>query len=454
MTLRNKLTILSTLLFAFALALVFLGTFLLFKEHTRELYFKKLLERANTAAYFYFEKDEVNDKKYRSIEAQYRRIYNESIRVYHANDKSLFIDDKLDLKLPNDMLDKIVAEGNLTFKLGDKQLAGLYYKDNQGNFIIVISGVDIAGNVQLEALKKMLVFFYLLGALIHFLLAGFLAKRTFRPFATLIKKVNSITTDNLHSRLDVPNGHKDEIKELIVTFNYFLARLENGVQTQKNFLKNASHELKTPLTAIMGDIDVTLNQPRSNEEYEALLASLKDDTVHLKSILDSLLILSGLEMTGEQKMGDVRVDEVLWSVLEKKAIEYPHAQVSVNMEIPPLQEQALTVKANRELLYIALSNLLDNAIKFSEPPRVNVLISIRNGQLQVSISDNGPGIPVSDTEAVFELFYRSNQTRHIKGQGIGLYITKQILQLHGIEAQLLSEPEQGTCITLVFPKEV
>lgn len=451
MTLRNKLIILSTLLFAFALGLVFLGTFLLFKQHTRELYFKKLLERANTAAYFYFEKDEVNDKKYRSIEAQYRRIYNESIRVYHADDKSLFIDDKLNLRISAKMLDKIVAEGNHTFKLGDKQLAGLYYKDNQGNFIIVVSGTDNAGNMQLDALKKMLVFFYLLGALIHFLLAGFLAKRTFRPFATLIKKVNSMTTDNLHSRLEVPSGHKDEIKELIITFNYFLARLENGVQTQKNFLKNASHELKTPLTAMMGDIEVTLNQPRSHAEYEALLASLKNDTVHLKSVLDSLLILSGLEMSGEQKMTEVRIDEVLWNVLEKKAIEYPHAQVSVDVQIPPLQEQLLTIRANRELLYIALSNLLDNAIKFSEPPKVNVLISIMNGQLQVSISDNGPGIPLNDRVAVFELFYRSNQTRHIKGQGIGLYITKQILQLHGIEAQLLSELEQGTCVTLVFP---
>lgn len=451
MTLRNKLIILSTLLFAFALGLVFLGTFLLFKQHTRELYFKKLLERANTAAYFYFEKDEVNDKKYRSIEAQYRRIYNESIRVYHADDKSLFIDDKLNLRISAKMLDKIVAEGNHTFRLGDKQLAGLYYKDNQGNFIIVVSGTDNAGNMQLDALKKMLVFFYLLGALIHFLLAGFLAKRTFRPFATLIKKVNSMTTDNLHSRLEVPSGHKDEIKELIITFNYFLARLENGVQTQKNFLKNASHELKTPLTAMMGDIEVTLNQPRSHAEYEALLASLKNDTVHLKSVLDSLLILSGLEMSGEQKMTEVRIDEVLWNVLEKKAIEYPHAQVSVDVQIPPLQEQLLTISANRELLYIALSNLLDNAIKFSEPPKVNVLISIMNGQLQVSISDNGPGIPLNDRVAVFELFYRSNQTRHIKGQGIGLYITKQILQLHGIEAQLLSELEQGTCVTLVFP---
>ncbi len=450
MTLRNKLTILSTLLFAFALGLVFLGTFLLFKEHTRELYFKKLLERANTAAYFYFEKDEVNDKKYRSIEAQYRRIYNESIRVYHADNKSVFIDDKLNFKLSDETLNKIVDEGNLTFKLGNKQLAGLYYKDNQGNFIIVISGVDIAGNVQLDALKKMLIFFYLLGALIHFLLAGFLAKKTFRPFATLIKKVNSITTDNLHSRLDVPVGHKDEIKELIITFNYFLARLENGVQTQKNFLKNASHELKTPLTAIMGDIDVTLNQPRSKEEYETLLISLKNDTVHLKSILDSLLILSGLEMSGEQKMVDVRIDEVLWNVLEKKAIEYPNAQVAVSVAISPLQEQLLTVRANRELLYIALSNLLDNAIKFSDAPQVKVSIASVNDQLQVAISDNGPGIPANDAEAVFELFYRSHQTRHIKGQGIGLYITKQILQLHHIELQLVSQPDQGTCVKLIF----
>ncbi|MEZ0129664.1 ATP-binding protein [Flavobacterium sp. LBUM151] len=455
MNLKNKLAVNSSLLFAFTVGLVMAGSFLLFRTHMKDLYYDNLEDHAMTTALFYFEKDEIkeiNSARYRQIEIQYNRINNESIRVYDARTKKLFINDNVAIKLSDQYLNLIKKDKIVHFKINERQLVGLFYKDNQGDFIIVVSGVDRAGNHQLEILGIMFILFYLAGIPINYLLGTFLAKQTFLPFEKVIEKVNTITTQNLHSRLEIPQtSGKDEIKELVTTFNYLLERLENGIMIQNNFLKNASHELKTPLTIIIGDIDVSLQQPRTNEQYEEILRSLKKDTLHLKSTLEGLLVLSGLELSEPQQMETLRIDEILWNVLEKKAIEYPESKVSVNFDAIADDEDLLSIHANKHLLFIALYNIIDNAIKFSTPEKVAVLAFSDKGKLVIKITDHGPGISEDDKNSIFDLFFRSDRTRHIQGQGLGLFITMQILKLHHINLIVDSELEKGTTFSLVFP---
>lgn len=455
MNLKNKLAVNSSLLFAFTVGLVMAGSFLLFRTHMKDLYYDNLEDHAMTTALFYFEKDEIkeiNSARYRQIEIQYNRINNESIRVYDARTKKLFINDNVAIKLSDQYLNLIKKDKIVHFKINERQLVGLFYKDNQGDFIIVVSGVDRAGNHQLEILGIMFILFYLAGIPINYLLGTFLAKQTFLPFEKVIDKVNTITTENLHLRLEIPQtSGKDEIKELVTTFNYLLERLESGIMIQNNFLKNASHELKTPLTIIIGDIDVSLQQPRTNEQYEQILRSLKKDTLHLKSTLEGLLVLSGLELSEPQQMETLRIDEILWNVLEKKAIEYPESKVSVNFDAIADDEDLLSIHANKHMLFIALYNIIDNAIKFSLPEQVAVAAFSDKGKLLIKITDQGPGISEDDKNSIFDLFFRSDRTRHIQGQGLGLFITMQILKLHHINLRVDSELEKGTTFSLVFP---
>lgn len=455
MNLKNKLSVNSTLLFAFTVGLVMAGSFLLFRSHMKDLYFDNLEDHAMTTALFYFEKDEIkeiNSERYHQIELQYNRINNESIRVYDAKTKKLYLHDNIDIALNDNYLNAIIKNKIEHFTINHRQFVGLFYKDNQGDFIIVVSGVDKAGNRQLEILGLMFLLFYLAGIPLNYLLGTFLAKQTFRPFTDVIAKVNTITTENLHSRLELPktNG-RDEIRELITTFNYLLERLESGIMMQNNFLKNASHELKTPLTIIIGDIDVSLQQARTNVQYEEVLRSLRKDTLHLKATLDGLLVLSGLELSEPQEMETVRIDEILWNVLEKKAIEYPESKVSVNFNSIADHEDLLSVHANKHMLFIALYNILDNAIKFSSPAPVDIFAFSNEGKLLIKIKDQGPGISETDKESIFELFFRSDRTRHIQGQGLGLFITMQILKLHNINLIVDSELEKGASFSLVFP---
>ncbi|RED23636.1 signal transduction histidine kinase [Flavobacterium cutihirudinis] len=455
MNLKTKLAVNSTLLFAFTVGLVLAGSFLLFKNHRQDLYYERLEDSALITAFFYFEKDEitkVDSSRYQRIEIQYKKITNQTIRIYNAKTKELYLKDDIDITLSDKELKAIYKNRILHFTKENRQFTGLFYKDNQGDFIIVVSGIDAVGNRQLDVLALMFVGFYLLGIPLNFLLGRFLARQTFRPFEDVIAKVNTITTENLHSRLDLSTASgKDEIKELITTFNYLFERLESGIEIQKNFLKNASHELKTPLTIIIGDIDVSLQQPRTNEQYEEVLKSLRKDTFHLKSILDGLLILSGLQLSEPEEMESVRIDEILWNVLEKKAIEYPESKVQVNLDAIADNEELLSVYGNKHMLFIALYNIIDNAIKFSFPDQVTILAFVNDGKLLLKIIDQGSGIAEKDKESIFDLFFRSDRTRHIKGQGLGLFITMQILKRHNISVTVDSELEKGTSFSLQFP---
>ncbi|MFB9079363.1 ATP-binding protein [Flavobacterium procerum] len=455
MNLKNKLAINSTILFAFIVGLLLIGSFLLFKSHRKDLYYERLEDSALITAFFYFEKDEITKMdsiSYEEIETQYNRITNQSIRIYNAKSKKVYLHDDVPVKLSDRELKAISKDRILNFSIENRQFTGLYYKDNQGDFIIVVSGIDDVGNQQLERLAIVFLLFYLVGIALNYLLGRFLSRQTFRPFEDVISKVNTITTENLHSRLEMPAASgKDEIKELITTFNYLLERLESGVTIQKNFIKNASHELKTPLTIIIGDIEVSLQHPRTNQQYEEVLKSLRKDTLHLKHTLDGLLILSGLELSEPHQMENIRIDEILWNVLEKKAIEYPAVKIALNLDAIINNEDLLTVHANRHTLFIALYNIIDNAIKFSFPLPVNVAAFEDNGKLLLKIIDQGSGIDQKDIESIFDLFFRSDRTRHIQGQGLGLFITMQILKRHHITLTVDSELEKGTVFSLLFP---
>jgi len=454
MNLKTKLSVNSTLLFAFIVGLVLTGSFLLFKTHRQDLYYERLEDSALITAFFYFEKDEItkiDSSRYQRIEIQYKKITNQTIRIYNAKTKELYLRDGINIKLTDKELKAISKNRILHFTKENRQFTGLFYQDNQGDFIIVVSGIDAVGERQLDVLSLIFILSYLVVIPLNFFLGRFLAKQTFRPFEDVIAKVNTITTENLHSRLEMPTASgKDEIKELITTFNYLLERLENGITIQNNFLKNASHELKTPLTVIIGDIDVSLQQPRTNEQYEELLKSLRKDTFQLKSILDGLLVLSGLQLAEPEQMETVRIDEIIWNVLEKKAIEYPGSKISVNLEELE-NEELLSVHANKHMLFTALYNIVDNAIKFSFPSPVTIVAFEKDGKLLLKIVDQGSGIAEKDKENIFDLFFRSDRTRHIKGQGLGLFITMEILKRHHITLIVDSELEKGTSFSLLFP---
>ncbi|MBW8687148.1 sensor histidine kinase [Chitinophaga rhizophila] len=450
MSLRRKLSLRSGLLFFLTTLIITVGTYQLFRYAIEQAYRQKLLGIAMLSAHFYLEKDEVNEVIHKSIEKEFKKISDEAIRLYRT-DSTIYIDDSIRFKAPDEVIAETIANGKVFFKVGKRYFLSLLYKDNEGDFVIMVSGLNKPGQEQMLLLQKMLLLAGLAGMTVHVVLSVVLARRTFRPFYHLIEQVRSIRENDLHVRLNYPSGNEDEIKALINEFNYLLSRIESSVKVQRNFLKNATHEIKTPLAIIIGDIEVALQSSRTNEEYVSLLDSLKRNALHLRSILNSLMTLSHIEVTSAELITVFRIDEIIWQVVEKKMIEYRDRKINVAFDAGlDSNEDLLSVKGNRDLIFIAINNIVDNALKYSDAP-VDIKIDATTAPLNIRIIDHGMGIPQDQFEAIFDMFYRVPESRRIPGHGIGLYLTKQILLLSNIAIKLDSEPGKGTVFTLRFP---
>ena len=450
MSLRRNLTFQSTFVFAVTLAVVFTGTYIAFRKHTQTLFFNKLADRALIAGFVYFEKDEATRQNYARKESVYQvRLTDEVIQVYDREQKLIFEDHGPSAPLSPAQVREIAAAGRRNFYAGDRQAVGIFYQDNQGDFVIVASGVDATGESRLQTLALTMLVFFFGGIGLNLLLNAVLSRRTFRPFAETIRHVNRISTDNLHLRLPERSGSRDELQQLIATFNHFLNRLETGVRSRKLFVRHASHELKTPLAALIGNLQVSLQENRPEAEYREILRNALDDAEHLQSILEGLLLLSNLDSEESFPVQDVQIDEILWDVLGKLAYTYPQHPIEVEIETEKENADWLCVRGNEGLLAIALKNILENAVKFSGNRSVEVRVYDDNGP-EVWIEDHGSGIPAGEQQAVFDLFFRGSNAGTVPGHGMGLPLVRRILELHGFSLELTSEPGKGSVFLIRF----
>lgn len=235
-----------------------------------------------------------------------------------------------------------------------------------------------------------------------------------------------------------------EIDELISTFNTLLNELQTSYKKLKEFGQNASHELKTPLTIMRGEIEIGLRKERSLQEYQTILASILDEVNILQDTIEKILFLSShsdSEIVGT--FGEVYLDEVVADVMTEKMplIKLKSLQISIDKLEPT------NVIGNAMLLKIVFANLLDNAIKYSH---MNGEIKITLQDHQLIIEDCGVGIEASDLPRVFERFYREDKVRnHASGSGLGLSLVKTILDIHGFKITITSQKNQGTKVAVI-----
>ncbi len=451
MNLKQKLALRSTVVCAVTLLLVFGGTFYFFKNYIDLQYYRLLDERAVTAAFIFLEKDELSKQNYRSYEKKYlQSLSEEMIQIYDDRGIVSFVEEEAGFPVSPELLRKIRTQEKYNFQRGNRQFSGIFYKDNQGDFVIIISGINTRAEGQVRSLLYLMSLFFVIGIVINYLFNIFVANRTFRPFSAVLRKVNAISAENLHDRLSVTPGRKDELEDLVSTLNMFLGRLEKEVNNQKSFLKNISHELKTPLTAIIGRAEVALEHDRS--DYRQVLQKIVQDTAEVKSVIEGLLLISGLQVSGAASASHTlfRIDELVWEVLEKLRFKYPDAVFHTSLEVASQEEHLLDIHAHRDLLATALMNVVDNAVKYSSDQRAEIVIRVIGGKPEIVVRDNGPGIPAPERGQIFDLFFRGSNVRHIPGQGIGLSLTRQILEFCGAALFIQDAPGGGTEVRLGF----
>ena len=295
----------------------------------------------------------------------------------------------------------------------------------------------------------------------------FLTKKTLTPLQKLTSEVSQIQAQNLSTQLAVPNS-KDEIAQLTSSFNEMLARLDNAFSTQKQFSANAAHELRTPLAVLQTNLEVfEKKQEPEMVEYRQLFTMIKEQTARLSQLVGTLLDMTNLKSvprTDHVSLEEL-VDEVfcdLDPVAEKAGISIHFDDSSsqdwhTDVHTPDasaLNNNIRNITGSYVLLYRAVYNLVENAIKYNRPNgSVTVSVKEKNGQAMILVKDTGIGISPENQKKIFDPFFRvdKSRSRAMGGAGLGLALVDSIAQEHGGSVKVLESNEKGSIIALMLP---
>lgn len=280
----------------------------------------------------------------------------------------------------------------------------------------------------------------------------FLTKKTLTPLQKLTSEVSQIQAQNLSTQLAVPNS-KDEIAQLTISFNEMLTRLDNAFSTQKQFSANAAHELRTPLAVLQTNLEVfEKKQEPEMVEYQQLFTMIKEQTARLSQLVGTLLDMTNLKSV--PRTDHVSLEELVDEVFCDLDPVAEKAGISIHFNDSANQDSHTDVTGSYVLLYRAVYNLVENAIKYNRPNgSVTVSVKEKNSQVMILVKDTGIGISPENQKKIFDPFFRvdKSRSRAMGGAGLGLALVDSIAREHGGSVKVLESNEKGSIIALMLP---
>lgn len=280
----------------------------------------------------------------------------------------------------------------------------------------------------------------------------FLADQLVAPIIEVTDAAREINSDNLSRRLPHP-GHRDELNQMVITFNQMLERLESAFRQMRQFSGDASHELRTPLTILRGETEVTLRWAKNPDEFRDTLRSNLEEIDRMERIIENLLLLSKSdsgEMTLEVKKLSLS-DLIQALYLQGRTLgETKRIAVDLRVEV----DEELHILGDELRLRQMFLNLISNGIKYTPEDGSLELAILREGELaRVDVTDTGIGIPLEAQPYIFDRFYRVDKARNRMdgGSGLGLSIVKSIAVAHGGQISVKSFPGKGSTFTVMLP---
>ncbi|MDF2531504.1 MAG: ATP-binding region ATPase domain protein, partial [Clostridia bacterium] len=278
------------------------------------------------------------------------------------------------------------------------------------------------------------------------------SKRLLRPIKQMTDAVNNVTINQLDMRLDI-TGSQNEFKDLAGTFNNMLDRLQSSYEMQSQFVSDASHELRTPISVIQGYVNLLDRWGKNdNKVLEESITAIKSEAEDMKNLIENLLFLArGDKDVQKVEKKDFNINELIEEIIrETKLIDDKH-------EIIYKRNEGISIYADYSLIKEAIRIFVDNSLKYTpEGGRIELQCYSQNNNAVITVEDTGRGIPREDLPHVFERFYRADKsrTKQTGGTGLGMAIAKWIVLRHGGTIKVQSEINIGTKIEFTIPTKV
>ncbi len=361
------------------------------------------------------------------------------------NDHSIFKTENL----RNHSINVSEIEGNnvamMTFSdstLSDYKLRTAVLNRDQYNIIVAFPLHHIG-----ETLDSLAEIFIIIAPVffIFSILGGYIiSAKSLSRIDSIIKKTEEITTQNLEEKIE-GEEFRDEYGRLVKKMNEMILRIKNSIQYMNQFSISASHELKTPLTILRGEIEIALRSPKTPEEYKQILLSNFEETLRLISIVDKLFFLSKFDHSliklNKEK---IELNKFLREIVSPLKNLGKEKNICLSLEL----NSDVNIEVDSELIRSAITNLIENAVKYGYENQTVIIKteSIQYKKVKISVINKGEGIHPEVLPKIFDRFYRieSSRNRGTGGVGLGLSVVKSIINWHNGEVNVISEPGKET----------
>lgn len=365
--------------------------YVLSSRYVENLYFKYISEKAHAVAVERFEEDEMDPVRYRNAVLHRQNSIPTSHELFINMADEEMADNSLGQYLDDAQIEEVKQGKEVFFRRGDEVGTSFIYYDNEGTYVVVVLSRNPYGKEISRTIGLAVLILIFLSSIVLYLISRLYA----------IKAVD---------------------------------RIDRNYQREKLFVNNASHEINNPLTAIQGECDIALMRERTPEEYRHFLTKISKETTRVIDIMRSLLQFSHAKSEKLDHSLSDRVDMALFME------QFASSEVQIKVE------SNFYILTDENLLLIAMRNLISNAIKYSETPQITVLVRSN----EIEIKDKGIGIPDADLPHIFEPFYRAENSNCMSGHGIGLALSKEIIEKLGGEISVDSNLGEGTSFIVRF----
>ena len=453
MKIRYKIQLLFVFLVSGIITLLGASVYYLFSLERREAFRTHLKSRANYSAQLY---SLLGDSAYARIGSTNPSfatglLPRRTIVIIPLSGKPIYQFEGQDTQrfyLDTSVRAGLNAAGEAYFRVGAREAVALRHSMGGKDVVVAVAAYDTEGLARLRELLRILLGSIPVSILLTALAGSLFSRRLVRPVTTIIREVNDISSSNLAHRIDA-GDNKDELSQLAATFNRLLERLEESFGTQSRFISNASHELSTPLTSVLSQLEVALQRDRSDREYKQVLLSIHEDVIQMRRLTRSLLELAKADASGGIELVNVRIDEVLLRIASDVGKLQRHYTVDLHFGEFPEDERDCMVFGNQELLYSAIRNVVENGCKYADDHTAEVHLYYARQGISLCVTTSGNPVREDEYDKIFQPFYRGAGVEHSDGFGLGLTLARSILRLHKGTLEVTSDRDMQSTVFII-----
>lgn len=451
MSIKQRITIGFGILVAALLLLFSIFIYQNYESYRKNLMRNRLQRRALAGQLFFENRMEFHRSTYLTLPDQHESIIDENNkRIYHSSGPD-------DFPITLGLLKKAKTQ-EIFFQYDaplwsmPKEGLALTFHYQGKPYVCIVTAYDLTG----RQANENLLFILLSGNVVLLVIVAFasfwFAQRALRPFDRLIDQMNPATVNNFSFRLSTEST-QDEAGYLARSFNELLSRLQTLARSQEHFVAYASHEIRTPLTVVKGVLETSLAYDKTLEDTKQSTAKALIRLEGAINLANSLLHLAEVEglQTGQLKEDVNLVDSIL-DTITYFGEKYPAQTIQLQLTDSFTENiSSLKILGNTTLLRTVLTNILENAGKYSLNKPIELIVDFNNPLVEIKVVDQGIGIPADQLNDIFLPMMRATNVGGLPGFGLGLTIAKKIIDMHKGELRVNSFQGQGTSVSILLP---